>query len=78
LGVELQPYPVKKKVVEKPPRNSSGFCGGGQGLTGLWSQGRRRRRRRRKGSIMSGEEWNMGGRRRNLSSGAILAVYLRA
>jgi hypothetical protein len=22
-----QPYPVKKKIVEKPPRNSAGFCG---------------------------------------------------
>jgi hypothetical protein len=22
----------KKKIVEKPPRNSAGFCGGGQGL----------------------------------------------
>jgi hypothetical protein len=28
----LQPYPVKKKTVEKPPRNSAGFCAGGQGL----------------------------------------------
>jgi hypothetical protein len=27
------PYPVKKKMVEKPPRNSTGFCGGGQGLS---------------------------------------------
>jgi hypothetical protein len=24
---------VKKKIVEKPPRNSAGFCGGGQGLS---------------------------------------------
>jgi hypothetical protein len=23
---------VKKKIVEKLPRNSAGFCGGGQGL----------------------------------------------
>jgi hypothetical protein len=30
-----KPYPVKKKIVEKPPRNSVGFCGGGQGLS--WS-----------------------------------------
>jgi hypothetical protein len=30
--VGLTPYPVKKKIVEKPPRNSAGFCGGGQGL----------------------------------------------
>jgi hypothetical protein len=25
--------PVKKKIDEKPPRNSAGFCGGGQGLS---------------------------------------------
>jgi hypothetical protein len=25
--------PVKKKIFEKPPRNSAGFCGGGQGLS---------------------------------------------
>jgi hypothetical protein len=31
--VGLQPYPVKKKIVEKPPRNSIEFCGGGQGLS---------------------------------------------
>jgi hypothetical protein len=23
----------KKKIVEKPPRNSAGFCGGGQDLS---------------------------------------------
>jgi hypothetical protein len=28
-----QPYPVKTKIVEKPPRISAGFCGGGQGLS---------------------------------------------
>jgi hypothetical protein len=33
LGVGLQPYPVKKKIVEKPPRNSVGFYGGGKALT---------------------------------------------
>jgi hypothetical protein len=22
-----------KKIIEKPPRNSAGFCGGGQGLS---------------------------------------------
>jgi hypothetical protein len=31
--VGLQLYPVKKKIVEKPPRNSAGFCGGGQCLS---------------------------------------------
>jgi hypothetical protein len=40
---------VKKKIVEKPPRNSARFCGGGQGLS--WAVepggggGRRRRRK---------------------------------
>jgi hypothetical protein len=28
-----QPYSVKKKIVEKPPRNSARFFGGGQGLS---------------------------------------------
>jgi hypothetical protein len=31
--VGLTTLPVKKKIVEKPPRNSAGFCGGGQGLS---------------------------------------------
>jgi hypothetical protein len=32
--VELTTLPCKKKkIVEKPPRNSAGFCGGGQGLS---------------------------------------------
>jgi hypothetical protein len=31
--VGLTALPCKKKIVEKPPRNSAGFCGGGQGLT---------------------------------------------
>jgi hypothetical protein len=43
LGVELQPYPVKKNIVEKPPRNSPGFCGGGQGLS--WAVEPRKERR---------------------------------
>jgi hypothetical protein len=33
LGVGLQPYPVKRQIVEKPPTNSAGFRGGGQGLS---------------------------------------------
>jgi hypothetical protein len=28
-----QPYAVKKEIVEKPPRNSTRFFGGGQGLS---------------------------------------------
>jgi hypothetical protein len=31
--VGLITLPCKKKVVEKPPRNLAGFCGGGQGLS---------------------------------------------
>jgi hypothetical protein len=31
--VELTTLPCKKKIVEKTPRNSAGFCGGGQGLS---------------------------------------------
>jgi hypothetical protein len=30
--VGLTTLPCKKKIVEKPPRNEAGFCGGGQGL----------------------------------------------
>jgi hypothetical protein len=34
-----------KKIVEKPTRNSAGFCGGGQGLSlGCGAKERRRRR----------------------------------
>jgi hypothetical protein len=29
----LTTLPCKKKIVEKPPRNSAGLCGGGQGLS---------------------------------------------
>jgi hypothetical protein len=29
----LTTLPCKKKVVEKPPRNSAGFCGGGHDLS---------------------------------------------
>jgi hypothetical protein len=33
LGVGLQSYLAKKNIIEKLPRNSAGFCGGGQGLS---------------------------------------------
>jgi hypothetical protein len=33
LGVGLTTLSCKKKIVEKPPRNSAGFCGGGQDLS---------------------------------------------
>jgi hypothetical protein len=33
------------KIVEKPPRNSAGFCGGGQGLS--WAVEPRKEERRR-------------------------------
>jgi hypothetical protein len=31
--VGLTTISCKKKIVEKPPRNSAGFCGGGRGLS---------------------------------------------
>jgi hypothetical protein len=31
--VGLTTLPCKRENVEKPPRNSAGFCGGGQGLS---------------------------------------------
>jgi hypothetical protein len=31
--VGLTTVPCKKKIVEKPRKNSAGFCGGGQGLS---------------------------------------------
>jgi hypothetical protein len=31
LGVGLTTLPCKRENVEKPPRNSAGFCGGGHG-----------------------------------------------
>jgi hypothetical protein len=39
-----QPYPVKKKIVQKPPRNSAGFFGGGQGLS--WAVGAKEKRKK--------------------------------
>jgi hypothetical protein len=33
VGRGLTTLPPKKKIVEKPPRNSVGFCGGGQVLS---------------------------------------------
>jgi hypothetical protein len=33
LGVVLTTLPCERENVEKPPRNSAGFCGGGQGLS---------------------------------------------
>jgi hypothetical protein len=31
--VGLTTLPCKNKIFEKPPRNSTGFCGGDQGLS---------------------------------------------
>jgi hypothetical protein len=45
--VGLTTLPCKKKIVEKPPRNSAGFCGGGQGLS--WAvEPRKERKKERK------------------------------
>jgi hypothetical protein len=43
--VGLTTLPCKKKIVEKPPRNSAGFCGGGHGLS--WPVERKKEGRRR-------------------------------
>jgi hypothetical protein len=43
LGVGLTTLPCKKKIVEKPPRNLAGFCGGGQVLS--WAVEPRKERR---------------------------------
>jgi hypothetical protein len=44
--VGLTTLPCKKKIVEKPPKNSAGFCGGGQGLS--WAVEPRKEERRRR------------------------------
>jgi hypothetical protein len=44
LGVGLTTLSCKKKIAEKPPRNSTGFCGGVQGLS--WAVDPRREERR--------------------------------
>jgi hypothetical protein len=41
-----QPYPVKKKIVKKPTRNSGGFCGGGHGLSWAVEPGKEERRKK--------------------------------
>jgi hypothetical protein len=41
--------PRKKKIVEKPPRNSAGFCGGGQGLS--WAVEPRKEERKKEKSV---------------------------
>jgi hypothetical protein len=42
--VGLTTLPHKKKIVEKLPRNSAGFCGGGQGLN--WAVEPRKEKKR--------------------------------
>jgi hypothetical protein len=54
--VGLTTLPCKKKIVAKPPRNSAGFCGGGQGLSWAVEPRKEERRKRRK------EEEGSGGR----------------
>jgi hypothetical protein len=44
LGVGLTTLSCKKKIVDKTPRNSAGFCGGGQGLS--WAVEPRKEERR--------------------------------
>jgi hypothetical protein len=47
--VGLTTLPCKKKIGEKPPRNSAGFCGGDQGLS--WAVEPRKEERRRRRNI---------------------------
>jgi hypothetical protein len=52
--VGLTILPCKKKIVEKPTRNSAGFCGGGQGLS--WTveprkEGRKEERQKEESSM---------------------------
>jgi hypothetical protein len=46
VGRGATTLPCKKKIVEKPPRNSAGFCGGGQGL--IWAVEPRKEDRKKK------------------------------
>jgi hypothetical protein len=56
--VGLTTLPCKKKIVEKPPRNSAGFCGGGQGLS--WAV--EPRKEERKKCIQKFPYWPPGAR----------------
>jgi hypothetical protein len=46
VGRGAKTLPCKKKIVEKPPRNSARFCGGGQGLS--WAVEPRKERKKKK------------------------------
>jgi hypothetical protein len=46
--VGLTTLPCKKKIVEKLPRNSAGFCGGGQGLSWAVEPRKEERKKERK------------------------------
>jgi hypothetical protein len=48
--VGLTTLPCKKKIVEKPPRNSAGFYGGGQGLSWAVEPRKERKKERRRPS----------------------------
>jgi hypothetical protein len=48
VGRGVTTLPCKKKIVEKPPKNSAGFCGGGQGLS--WAV--EPRKEEEKGNVM--------------------------
>jgi hypothetical protein len=56
LGVGLTTLRCKKENVEKPPRNSAGFCGGGQGLS--WAVEPRKEERRIL-KILTGVSWEV-------------------
>jgi hypothetical protein len=51
--VGLTTLPCKEKIFEKPPRNSAGFFGGGQGLSRAVEPRKEERKKERKKEVGS-------------------------
>jgi hypothetical protein len=45
------------KIVEKPPRNLAGFCGGGQGLSWAVEPGKEERKKERKKDLVKSRNY---------------------
>jgi hypothetical protein len=77
--VGLTTLPCKKKIVEKPPKNSAGFCGGGQSLS--WAVEPRKEDRLKVVTVNTALSYNEGCKYRSPNSlhlnSAILTVILR-
>jgi hypothetical protein len=56
--VGITNLPCKKKIIEKLPRNSVGFCGGGQGLS--WAVEPRKEERRLYHFLILQNQWKFG------------------